>query len=151
MPLGAFLSGGIDSSLVVSYMSELLPQVTTFSIDFPVKAFSEGPYARRVAEIYGTRHEEFVVEPNIVPTIAETVRSAGEPFADSSAIPTYFVEGDAAARDRRPFGRRRRRGLRGVPPISASGNLRSAARSRSNRRARAPYPAPRLSTVDSLS
>ncbi len=91
VPLGAFLSGGIDSSLVVSYMSELLPQVKTFSIDFPVKAFSEGPYARRVAKIYGTQHEEFVVEPNIVPTVAECVRSAGEPFGDSSSIPTYLL------------------------------------------------------------
>ncbi len=91
VPLGAFLSGGIDSSLVVSYMAELLPQVSTFSIDFPVAAFSEGPHARRVAEIYGTRHEEFVVDANIVPTIAETVRFAGEPFADSSAVPTYLL------------------------------------------------------------
>jgi asparagine synthase (glutamine-hydrolysing) len=91
VPLGAFLSGGIDSSLVVSYMAELAPQVSTFSIDFPVAKFSEGRYARRVAEIYGTRHEEFVVDANIVPTIAETVRFAGEPFADSSAVPTYLL------------------------------------------------------------
>jgi asparagine synthase (glutamine-hydrolysing) len=91
VPLGAFLSGGIDSSLVVSYMAELLPEVSTFSIDFPVAAFSEGAHARRVAEIYGTRHEDFVVDANIVPTIAETVRFAGEPFADSSAVPTYLL------------------------------------------------------------
>ncbi len=91
VPLGAFLSGGIDSSLVVSYMAELAPRVSTFSIDFPVAEFSEGPYARRVAAIYGTQHEEFVVEPNIIPTVAESVRYAGEPFADSSAIPTYLL------------------------------------------------------------
>jgi asparagine synthase (glutamine-hydrolysing) len=91
VPLGAFLSGGIDSSLVVSYMAELLPEVSTFSIDFPVAGFSEGMYARRVAEIYGTRHEELVVDAKIIPTIAETVRHAGEPFADSSAIPTYLL------------------------------------------------------------
>jgi asparagine synthase (glutamine-hydrolysing) len=91
VPLGAFLSGGIDSSLVVSYMAELLPQVSTFSIDFPVAGFSEGAHARRVAEIYGTRHEELSIDANIIPTIAETVRFAGEPFADSSAVPTYLL------------------------------------------------------------
>jgi asparagine synthase (glutamine-hydrolysing) len=91
VPLGAFLSGGIDSSLVVSYMAELLPEVSTFSIDFPVAGFSEGRHARKVAQIYGTQHEELVVEAKIVPTIADTVSSVGEPFADSSAIPTFLL------------------------------------------------------------
>lgn len=91
VPLGAFLSGGIDSSLVVGYMAEQSSSVHTFSIDFPHARFSEGAYARRVAQIYGTVHEDFLVEPDMVPTVAEAVRHAGEPFADSSAIPTYLL------------------------------------------------------------
>jgi asparagine synthase (glutamine-hydrolysing) len=91
VPLGAFLSGGIDSSLVVAYMAEALPRVRTFSVDFPVAAFSEGAHARRVAAIYGTEHEEFVVAPDIIPTLPAVVRRLGEPFADSSAIPTYLL------------------------------------------------------------
>lgn len=91
VPLGAFLSGGLDSSVVVSYMAEALPSVRTFSIDFPVAKFSEGQQARRVAELYGTRHEQYVVEPAILPVVAETVRRLGEPFADSSAIPTLLL------------------------------------------------------------
>jgi asparagine synthase (glutamine-hydrolysing) len=91
VPLGAFLSGGVDSSLVVSYMAEQSSNVHTFSIDFPHARFSEGEHARRVAQIYGTTHEEFVVEPEMVPTVAEAARHAGEPFADSSAIPTYLL------------------------------------------------------------
>jgi asparagine synthase (glutamine-hydrolysing) len=91
VPVGAFLSGGIDSSLVVSYMAELSSRTHTFSIDFPHDRYSEGRHAREVAGIYGTEHEEFLVEPEIVPTIASAVSFAGEPFADSSAIPTYLL------------------------------------------------------------
>jgi asparagine synthase (glutamine-hydrolysing) len=91
VPLGAFLSGGIDSSLVVSYMAEASSRVSTFSIDFPHAGFSEGRYARQVASIYGTDHTEMVVEPEVIPAILESVRFAGEPFADSSAIPTYLL------------------------------------------------------------
>jgi len=91
VPVGAFLSGGIDSSLVVSYMAELSSRPHTFSIDFPHDRYSEGRHAREVARVYGTEHEEFLVEPQIVPTIASAVEFAGEPFADSSAIPTYLL------------------------------------------------------------
>ena len=91
VPVGAFLSGGIDSSLVVSYMAELSNRTHTFSIDFRHKRYSEGAHAKEVAQIYGTKHEEFIVEPEIVPTIASAVGFAGEPFADSSAIPTYLL------------------------------------------------------------
>jgi asparagine synthase (glutamine-hydrolysing) len=91
VPIGAFLSGGIDSSLVVSYMAEQSSRVHTFSIDFPHARYSEGAHAKEVAGVYGTQHEEFLVEPAIVPTIADAVRAAGEPFADSSAIPTYVL------------------------------------------------------------
>ncbi|MGC1165457.1 MAG: asparagine synthase (glutamine-hydrolyzing) [Solirubrobacterales bacterium] len=91
VPLGAFLSGGIDSSLVVSYMAEASSQVKTFSIDFPEAGFSEGEHARRVARIYGTEHEDRLLEPAMVPLVADAVRHAGEPFADSSAIPTLLL------------------------------------------------------------
>lgn len=91
VPLGAFLSGGIDSSLVVSYMAEASSQVKTFSIDFPEAGFSEGEHARRVARIYATEHEDRLLEPAIVPLVADAVRHAGEPFADSSAIPTLLL------------------------------------------------------------
>jgi asparagine synthase (glutamine-hydrolysing) len=89
--VGAFLSGGIESSLVVSYMAEHGSDVRTFSIDFPHAQFSEGIYAREVAAVYGNRHEDLTVDPDIVPTIAATVQAAGEPFTDSSAMPTYLV------------------------------------------------------------
>ncbi len=91
VPVGAFLSGGIDSSLVVSYMAEHATDVRTFSIDFPLARFSEGRHAREVADLYGTRHEDLVVEPDILPTVGQAIRAAGEPFADSSAIPTYLL------------------------------------------------------------
>lgn len=91
VPLGAFLSGGIDSSLVVSYMAEASSQVKTFSIDFPEAGFSEGEHARRVAQIYATEHEDRLLEPAIVPLVADVIRHAGEPFADSSAIPTLLL------------------------------------------------------------
>jgi asparagine synthase (glutamine-hydrolysing) len=91
VPLGAFLSGGVDSSLVVSYMAELKSEVRTFSADFSLGEFSEGSYARRVAEVFGTRHTEFTVEPDMIPTVTEIVRYLGEPFADSSAIPTFLL------------------------------------------------------------
>ena len=91
VPVGAFLSGGIDSSLVISYMAEHASDVRTFSIDFPHARFSEGMFAREVAAVYGTRHEDLTVDPDIIPTIAATVQAAGEPFADSSAIPTFLL------------------------------------------------------------
>jgi asparagine synthase (glutamine-hydrolysing) len=98
VPLGAFLSGGVDSSLVVAYMAAELPQVRTFSADFPVAAFSEGQHARRVAAVYGTDHEEFIVEPDIVGTLGSVVEQLGEPFADSSAVPTYLLSQMTSAR-----------------------------------------------------
>jgi asparagine synthase (glutamine-hydrolysing) len=91
VPLGALLSGGIDSSLVVGYMAEALTRVATFSIDFEHQQFSEGNHARRIAELYGTEHEEFTVEADMVPLVEKMVLSLGEPFADSSCIPTYLL------------------------------------------------------------
>jgi asparagine synthase (glutamine-hydrolysing) len=91
VPLGAFLSGGIDSSLVVSYMAEAGGRTRTFSIDFGHDDYSEGAHARRVAELYGTEHEQMLVEPDAIATTIETIRFAGEPFADRSALPTYLL------------------------------------------------------------
>lgn len=92
VPLGAFLSGGIDSSAVVALMSELSSErVKTFSIGFDEKDFSEIAHARRIAERFGTEHHEFVVRPNAIEVLPTLVRHYGEPYADSSAIATYYL------------------------------------------------------------
>lgn len=92
VPLGAFLSGGIDSSSVVASMALQSPEpVRTFSIGFEESRFNELPYARTVAEKYRTEHHECVVRPNSVDLVHLLVRSFDEPFGDSSAIPTYIV------------------------------------------------------------
>jgi asparagine synthase (glutamine-hydrolysing) len=91
VPLGAFLSGGIDSSIVVSFMAEAGGRTRTFAMDFAADAFSEGAHAKRVADLYGTEHETMLVEPDMVATTLETIRFAGEPFADQSVLPTYLL------------------------------------------------------------
>jgi len=92
VPLGAFLSGGIDSSLVVGLMSEFSSsRVKTFSIGFDEPAFDELEHARRVAVHFGTDHHEFVVKPDGVSILDKLVSHFDEPFADSSAIPTWYV------------------------------------------------------------
>lgn len=92
VPLGAFLSGGIDSGLVVSFMAESLDTpVRTFSIGFHEEAYNELPAARLVAERYGTAHREFVVRPSAVDLLPQLVWHYGEPYADSSALPSYIL------------------------------------------------------------
>lgn len=92
VPLGAFLSGGVDSSAVVGLMAEASAQpVKTFSIGFEEQDYSELKYARRVAEHVGAEYNEFVVRPNALEILPTLVEHYGEPYADSSAIPTYYV------------------------------------------------------------
>jgi asparagine synthase (glutamine-hydrolysing) len=92
VPLGAFLSGGIDSSAVVALMSqESSERVKTFSIGFDEQDFSELHHARRVAEHVGADHHEFIVRPDAVEVLPMLVDHYGEPYADSSAVPTYYV------------------------------------------------------------
>lgn len=92
VPLGAFLSGGVDSSSIVAMMSRLSDApVKTFSIGFNEDTFNELKFARVAAEKFGTEHHEFVVTPDLVETVDELVWHFDEPFADSSALPTYMV------------------------------------------------------------
>lgn len=93
VPLGAFLSGGLDSSIIVGLMSQLMAEpVQTFSIGFPHQPhFDETTHARTIAQRFGTRHTEFMVEPSAVELIEHLVWHHDGPFADASAIPTYLL------------------------------------------------------------
>jgi asparagine synthase (glutamine-hydrolysing) len=92
VPLGALLSGGIDSSTVVALMARASSKpVKTFSIGFSKEDFNEAGAARAVAARFGTEHHELIVEPKVDETLEELTRSLEEPFADSSIIPTYHV------------------------------------------------------------
>ena len=92
VPLGAFLSGGIDSSAVVALMARASSHpVKTFSIGFEEREFDELPYARLMATRYATDHHEFVVRADAAAVLPELVSHFGEPFADSSALPTYYL------------------------------------------------------------
>jgi asparagine synthase (glutamine-hydrolysing) len=92
VPLGAFLSGGIDSGTIVALMAKVSGgRVKTFSIGFEEERYNELPYARQVAERYGTEHHEFIVRPSALEILPKLVWHYNEPFADSSAIPTFYL------------------------------------------------------------
>jgi asparagine synthase (glutamine-hydrolysing) len=92
VPIGAFLSGGVDSATVVGTMAEASSEpVKTFTIGFPDERFNELPGARLIAERFATDHHEMVVEPDAVSIIPRIARHYGEPFADSSALPSFLI------------------------------------------------------------
>jgi asparagine synthase (glutamine-hydrolysing) len=96
VPLGAFLSGGIDSSITCALAQEALKELSgerlkTFTIGFPVKEFDESPFAERVAQHLGTDHHTLEVRPDALSILPKLVWHYDEPFADSSAIPTYYL------------------------------------------------------------
>lgn len=96
VPLGALLSGGIDSSAVVAIMARLSDKpIKTFSIGFEEEEYSEIKYARIVAEQFKTEHHEFIVKPNIIEILPELTWYYDEPFADKSAVPSYYVAKEA--------------------------------------------------------
>src|SRR2546428_158715 len=92
VPLGALLSGGVDSSTVVALMARASSgPVKTFSIGFKHREFNEAPYDRLVAERFGTEHQELVLDPDVVQTVETLTSSLEEPFGDSSMLPTYYI------------------------------------------------------------
>ena len=92
VPLGALLSGGVDSSIIVALMARVTSQpVKTFSIGFEAEKFNEAEYARLVAERFGTDHHELILNPNLEETLTFLSGMLEEPFGDSSMLPTYYV------------------------------------------------------------
>jgi asparagine synthase (glutamine-hydrolysing) len=92
VPLGALLSGGTDSSLIVALMAEQSDRpIKTFTIGFEESGFDERPYARRVAQRYGTDHQEYIVRPADADVLPKLVWYLDEPMADSSVLPSYYV------------------------------------------------------------
>ena len=92
VPVGAFLSGGVDSSAVVAFMARHSSQpVKTFCIGFEEAEYDERQYAKMVADRYGTEHHAMTVRPDAISVLPRIVWHYGEPFADPSAIPTYYV------------------------------------------------------------
>jgi asparagine synthase (glutamine-hydrolysing) len=97
VPMGCFLSGGIDSSIIAALMRKHSGEVRTFSIGFEDARYDESGYARRVAEHLGTQHQTFMVRPDAASDLPKLAAAFGEPFGDSSALPTYYL-----ARETRP-------------------------------------------------
>lgn len=92
VPLGALLSGGVDSAVTVATMSQLISgPVRTFSIGFDDDDYNELSFARLIARKFGTEHREFIVKPNAADILPKLVWHYSEPFADASAVPSYYV------------------------------------------------------------
>jgi asparagine synthase (glutamine-hydrolysing) len=92
VPLGALLSGGVDSSIIVALMARAsAAPVKTFTIGFQAEKFNESKYARLVAERFGTDHRELILDPNLEETLTFLTSMLEEPFGDSSMLPTYYV------------------------------------------------------------
>lgn len=92
VPLGAFLSGGIDSSAIVAIMSKISNKpVKTFSIGFKEKSFNELKYAKTIAKLFNTEHREYIVEPDCLEVLPKLIWHFDEPFADSSSIAVYYL------------------------------------------------------------
>jgi asparagine synthase (glutamine-hydrolysing) len=92
VPLGALLSGGIDSSIVVALMAQASPlPVRTFTVGFTDARYDERPYARAVAERYGTVHEELTIEEDVAATLPRLARAYDEPLGDEAAFPTFLI------------------------------------------------------------
>jgi asparagine synthase (glutamine-hydrolysing) len=98
VPVGAFLSGGLDSSVVVAMMAQLSDQpVKTYTVGFSERGYSEVEDARIIARHFGTEHHEMIVEPSAISILPDLVWHYDEPFGDSSAVPTYYVSRMAAS------------------------------------------------------
>ncbi|MHC4990842.1 MAG: asparagine synthase (glutamine-hydrolyzing), partial [Planctomycetota bacterium] len=91
VPLGCFLSGGVDSSLIAHYARVHQPDVTTYTVRMPHELYDESPYAEQVAEHLGVRHHTLDVAPEPAEDLVHLVRTLGQPFGDSSILPTYWV------------------------------------------------------------
>jgi asparagine synthase (glutamine-hydrolysing) len=98
VPVGVFLSGGIDSSAIVALLAEQpSQQINTFSVGFSNSKFDERPYAQRIAKKFNTNHTEFLVEPNLKSDLEKIVTNYDEPFADPSMIPTYYLSKEVSS------------------------------------------------------
>lgn len=91
VPLGCFLSGGIDSSIIALCMKRRQADVRTFSMAFDDPRYDESPYAARVAEHLGTSHQTFTIMPTVAEDLPKLAAVFGEPFADSSALPVHYL------------------------------------------------------------
>jgi asparagine synthase (glutamine-hydrolysing) len=141
VPLGALLSGGLDSSIVVSQMAQLQPEpVRTFSVGFADSRYDERAQARLVVERYGTVHEEVLLEPDAAEVLPRLAAAYDEPFGDSSALPTYLVSevarravtvalvGDGGDEGFAGYERYRAHGLAGRLEVLPDAALRTGAR-----------------------
>ncbi|MBU1045153.1 MAG: asparagine synthase (glutamine-hydrolyzing) [Candidatus Omnitrophica bacterium] len=96
VPLGVFLSGGIDSSAIVSRMSKYSSNIKTFSVGFENKLYNELGYARIIAKKFSTEHHELIIKPKAIEIMPKLISHYGEPYADYSCIPTYYIAKFAA-------------------------------------------------------